>query len=338
MEATVGEIIQWPGVTKSQTRRPVIPDRLILTSFEEARQVFLLHCRAKNLSSRTIPWYEERLELLERYLKDHQPGIALHEITSAMLKDFVCCMQQKEHSKVPGKPLSSYTIAGCVRVMKLFFNFLLDEGYLEVNPSQKMQVPKIQKKLIQPLSDRDIGKLLTPPEGKSFTGFRNYLMVLVFLDTGLRLSELMNLKVKDIHWERYTFCVLGKGNKEREVPFGMQVAKTLHKYLKWRSEVLASDFVFVDASGQRLKMRNVERIVERYAMKTGVQKVHCHQFRHTFALNWIRQGGDTLSLQRILGHTSLEMVRNYVNLAGEDVVLKHRQFGFLDHLSPTGKR
>lgn len=326
------QIIEFPQERVRDFPRRTIPERVALSSFSEAKALFLLHCRAKNLSKRTVPWYEEKLAYFERFLQQHYPDVDLTALTPALIKDFICEQQRRDNEKVKGRTLSSYTVAGIVRVLKVFFNFLNEEEYLETNPCGKIKVPKIQKKIIKPLSDGEIQKLLSACNPKTFVGFRNYLMLLLFLDAGIRLSELLYLKVGDVDWERYTLRILGKGNKEREVPFGVRVAKSFIKYLKWRGDVSGHDFVFVDTYGQKLKMRNIEKIVKVCGKKAAVENVHCHRFRHTFALNWVKHGGDIFSLQRILGHSTLDMVKNYVNLAGEDIVKKHRQFGWMDRM------
>lgn len=332
----MGEVVEIAKYAE-KPREKITGDALLVTSFAEAKRIFLLHCRAKNLSPRTIPWYEEKLMMFEKYVCERHPALNVNTITPEAIKAFICHLQERENGSFCGKQLSTYTIAGIIRVLKVFFRFLFEEGYLPQNPCEKVKIPKIQKKIIKPLSEEEIQKLLSVPDVKTFTGFRNYLLMLLFLDSGIRLSELINLKIKDVDWERYTLKILGKGNKEREVPFGMRAAKGLIKFIKWRGNVQPTDFVFADRNGQRMKMRRVAKIVEDCGKKAGVEGVHCHKFRHTFALSWIKYGGDTFSLQRILGHTTLDMVRNYVNLAGEDVSAKHRQFGLMDRMEVVRK-
>ncbi len=320
------------NVIALHNRAAVIQDTLTLSSFQEAKRLFLLNGRAKNLSRQTIPWYERKLEYFERFMGEVYPGMDLPSVTPSMIKNYICWLEGMEHKRKSGVSLSSYTVAGMVRVLKVFFRFLADEGYLPQNPCERIKVPKVQKKIIRALSDVEIQKILLVQDMKTFIGFRNHLIILLFLDTGMRLSELLNLKLKEIDMERYTMRLLGKGNKEREVPFGFRVARALVKYMKWRGEIPGQEFVFVDKLKQKMKLRQVEKIVEDAARKAGVERVHCHRFRHTFALNWVKRGGDAFSLQRVLGHTTLDMVRNYVNLAGEDVVAKHRQFGMVDKM------
>lgn len=327
----MGEVVEMVKFAE-KPRQKITADALLITSFSEAKRIFLLHCRAKNLSPRTIPWYEKKLGYFEKFLREVFPEASLPSVMPAMIKDYICWLQGKEHERKKGETLSSYTVAGMVRALKVFFHFLSEESYLPSNPSEKIKVPKIQKRVVRALSDEELRKLFAVYDTKTFAGFRNSLILTLFLDTGMRLSELVNLKVKDVDHERYTMRILGKGNKEREVPFGMRAARALVKYLKWRGDIPGQEFVFVDKFKQKMKLRQIQKIVERAARKAGVERVHCHRFRHTFALNWVKLGGDAFSLQRILGHTSLDMVRNYVNLAGEDVVMKHRQFGMMDKL------
>jgi integrase/recombinase XerD len=327
----IENIIRLPQ-PRFKPKSQITSDLPILTSFQEAKEIFILNCKTKNLSNKTVSWYEEKLKYFSDYLYQNYPEIELNSITPDIIKSFIFHLQRKEHAKIKGKLLSSYTIGGVVRVIKIFFKFLTEEGYIQVNPCERIDIPKVQKKIIKPLSEVQIKNLLSVPNLKTFTGFRNYLIILIFLDTGIRLSELVNLKIRDIDWERYILFILGKGNKEREVPFGRLVAKALLKYLKWRGEIPGQDYIFVDKFGEKMKPRHIEKIIGEYGKKAGIEKLHPHLFRHTFALFWIKSGGDIFSLQRILGHSSLDMVRNYVNLASEDISLKHHQFGLVDKL------
>lgn len=334
----MAEIIELQDAAKKRGIRQSAPDILTLSSFQEAKDIFLLHCHAKNLSQKTIRWYEKKLEELKQFLPQTFSNVPFQNITTDVLRNFIFQLQKKDSARHKNTPISSHTVAGTVKVIKCFFRFLFEEGYLPQNPSERVRVPKVLRKIIKPLTKEEIRKLLSMPDITSFTGYRNYLMMLIFLDTGMRLSELLNLRVQDIDWNRYTFKILGKGNKEREVPFGMRVAKVFVKYLKWRKNFSDSGIVFINKEGQPLHPRYLQYVFKEYGEKAEVENLHPHCFRHTAALQWIVSGGDVFSLQRLLGHTSLEMVRVYVSLAASDVSAKHRQFGLVDHLDIKNPR
>jgi integrase/recombinase XerC len=160
-------------------------------------------------------------------------------------------------------------------------------------------------------------------------------MLVTFLDSGLRLSELIGLKPADAHLDEGYLKVMGKGAKERIVPIGSLAQKTLQRYFyHFRAEPLNgdTDWFFLTLEGRPMTINAVKQIFSRVARKSGVKRLHAHLCRHTFAPNYLINGGDVLSLQQILGHSSLEMVRRYVSLASAHVRVQHRKFSPMDKI------
>jgi site-specific recombinase XerD len=165
---------------------------------------------------------------------------------------------------------------------------------------------------------------------------RNQTIFMLLLDTGLRIGELINLKLDDIHMEDGYLKVLGKGKKERIVPIGSNAQKVMQRYLfrhRNRNNDGVNDLVFLSVYGQPLTLNSMKLMFRRLARLSGVSRLHAHLCRHTFATRFLINGGDVFILQQILGHSSLEMVRNYVNLASSQITLQHRKFSPLDHLN-----
>lgn len=317
----------------------IMPRSLEEVPVEKTLKAFLLECQAKNLSSRTVEWYEERIGYFLSFLKEgfasfSVSGPPIHLVTERNVKLFIQYHKQREHKRKQGHVLSSYTVRGTVVALKVFFKYLFEEEYLKENLTGKIKPPKVQKKIIQTLSEEQIKTLLETPNRKTFTGFRNYCMLLTFLDTGIRLSELVNLKVSHMDFQTNTFLVLGKGNKERRVPFGVSLRKALEKYLMWRGELPGQDFLFVNQYGEKMKNRRIEAMMETYGKKTQITGVRMspHTLRHTFAKMSLLCGLDVMTLQHILGHTSLEMVRNYVNLTNQEIALQKNRLSIVDKM------
>ena len=159
---------------------------------------------------------------------------------------------------------------------------------------------------------------------------------LTFIDTGIRCSELIGLKPKDIDMERGSMKVLGKGSRERMVPIGNGVQKALQRHsFHFRPEPLDTEAeeLFLSLDGNPLSVNAIKLLFARLAKKSGVKRLHAHLCRHTFATNYLINGGDVFSLQQILGHSTLEMVRNYVNLASTQVTIQHRKFSPVDRMN-----
>ena len=165
---------------------------------------------------------------------------------------------------------------------------------------------------------------------------RNQTIFMLLLDTGLRIAELTNLKMRDIHMNEGFLKVLGKGKKERIVPIGNNAQRALQRYLfRHRPEPtnVGVDNVFLSIYGTPLTENSIKLMFARLAKRSTVQRLHAHLCRHTFATRFLINGGDVFTLQQILGHSTLEMVRHYVNLASNHIAIQHQRFSPLDRLN-----
>lgn len=254
------------------------------------------------------------------------------------VKTFISVHKEAENQKKAGSLISSHTVRGMVMALKVFLKYLYEEGYVSVNIAPKIKSPKVQKKIIQTLSHEQIENLLKAPEKTTFTGYRDYCMLLAFIETGMRLSELINLKVRGVDFTSNILTVIGKGNKERRIPFGVSLKKALEKYIRWRKEVPGQDALFLNQFGDRMKSRRIGRIIEYYGERAGITGVRMspHTLRHTFAKMSLLNGLDVITLQYIMGHESLEMVRNYVDLTNQDAALYKNRFSILDTMEIKG--
>jgi len=192
------------------------------------------------------------------------------------------------------------------------------------------------KKAISTLSDEEIISIVRTLDPSSRTEARNLTIFMLLIDTGLRIGELMSLKMPDVHISQGYMKVMGKGRKERIVPIGNSAQKALQRYIL-RHRALPShagiENVFLSAQGTPLTGNSMRLMFSRLGQRSGVQRLHAHLCRHTFATRFLTNGGDVFTLQRILGHSTLEMVRHYVNLASDDVLAKHQMCSPLDRLS-----
>ncbi len=316
--------------------------RLNLPSFDDLIQYQVECLSSEGRSQKTIKWYCANLRRFLRFLRDHRLADSIDEIGVAEARRFVLYLQtevtrwQDSPYTRDSKRLSPFSVLGYVRTIKAFWSWLIFEGYITSNPMEKLKLPRVPKKVIITFTPEHIVRMVGALDRTSHRGFRDYCIVLLLLDTGMRKSELLGLRVEDIDFKQSSLRVRGKGNKERIVPLGTQARRTLWRYLSvHRPETTAETTnLFLATSGERLGDWSVRWILARLAKKAGISGVRCsaHTFRHTFAKEYLMQGGDVFSLQKILGHSSLEMVRTYVNLAQSDVALQHRKFSPVDNL------
>jgi integrase/recombinase XerC/integrase/recombinase XerD len=212
------------------------------------------------------------------------------------------------------------------------------EGLTQNNLAKDLRPPKIIRRHVSVLSDEEIGKILNT-FGTAPIDNRNQTIFMILLDTGLRIGELINLKMDDVHLNEGYLKVLGKGKKERIVPIGNNAQKALQRYLyRFRPKSTNPDIdnVFLSTSSKTLTENSMKLMFTKLSKKSGVYRLHAHLCRHTFATKFLINGGDVFSLQHILGHSTLEMVRCYVNLASSHVAIQHKKFSPLDRLNLKG--
>ena len=220
--------------------------------------------------------------------------------------------------------------------MRAFFSWLAREGLTEVDVSRSLKLPKVTRKVISTLSDEEISSILNTLSQKNPGDVRNQTIFMILVDSGLRIKELVDLKMGDVNLDQGLLKVMGKGQKERVVPIGNNAQRALQKYLfRYRGEPahLAIENVFLSTWGMPLSENTVKLMFARLAKRSGVRRLHAHLCRYTFATRFLLNGGDVFTLQQILGHSTLEMVRHYVNLASSHVTMQHRRFSPLDRLS-----
>lgn len=296
-------------------------------TFREAYEEFRLRCDSRNLSEGTLAWYRQILGGLERFLVLRYQLTRMDEITAGHLRAYL--------SQLKARELSSETVHRTYGGFRCFFKFLLRERLMQSNPMELVERPKRERHLIQPLDAKQVLALLEQTDPKTFLGLRNKVLMLLMLDSGLRLTEALRLKLPNVDVAGGTVLVMGKGRKERRVPFAKVTRHALEVYLAARRRVVVpSDLLFISRHGGELTTRHVQIMVKRYGERAGIQgvRVSPHTLRHTCATQYIRNGGDPFSLQQILGHSTLEMVRNYVNLANRDVYDAHRKYSPMDRL------
>jgi len=297
--------------------------------------------KAEGKSPKTISWYSANLKNFRNYLKNRHLSDSLDNIDTKLLREYVFYLLKKtryeNHPYTPAKTelLSTATVHGHVRTLRAFFNWLGVEGLTQNNPARDLKPPKVVKKVVSTLSDEEIRAVLST-FSISPSDTRNQALFMILLDTGLRIGELINLKMEDVHMDEGYLKVLGKGKKERIVPIGNNAQKVLQRYLfrfrpKPNNPVI--DNVFLSHNSNSLTENSMKLMFTRLAKRSGVYRLHAHLCRHTFATRFLINGGDVFSLQQILGHSTLEMVRHYVNLASSHIAIQHQKYSPLDRLN-----
>jgi len=311
-------------------------------SFREFIDYYEICNRAEDKSAKTVAWYSANLKSFHNYLKIRHLPDTIDKIDIKTLRQYVLYLLKKNkyhgHPITPEKqePLSASSVHGHVRTLRAFFSWLVAEGLIETNPAKDLKPPKVYQKVVSTLSDEEIRAILNVLVPVNSSNARNQTIFMLLLDTGLRMGELINLKMDDVHMNEGLLKVIGKGRKERIVPMGSNAQRALQRYLfRYRMKPLLSgiDNVFLSVLGKPLTENGMKLIFSRLAKRSGVPRLHAHLCRHTFATRFLINGGDVFTLQQILGHSTLEMVRHYVNLAANHVAIQHHRFSPLDRLN-----
>ncbi|CAM2956026.1 tyrosine-type recombinase/integrase [Paenibacillus sediminis] len=293
--------------------------------FDTAIATFLHNCRVKNLSEYSVKYYDNSLKELVKFL--NIVGVERPiDVTEANFKE--CILAKKESG------VKDSTVNTNLKGWRTFFRYLYEAGYLSANPAEHVTLIKAERRIIPAFSKEQIKKLLSTPDLTTFTGYRDYVLLLTLLETGIRISEVERLKITDIIWKERIIKIFGKGRKERYVPFQVTLEKELKKYISVRGP-LEHDYLFVNIDNTPMKKRTMQENIQKIGIAANIKgvRVSPHTFRHTFAKFYIMNGGDAFSLQKILGHTTVEMVQTYVSLFGTDIAKQHRKFSPLERLN-----
>ncbi len=322
----------------------IVERRSQTTRLDTVFQGYRLCARTEGKSENTIRITCTALNALKGFLESKGYTDDVTEIGINELREFVLHLQRVKafehhpYTEPQTRGLSGHAISTYLRAILAFWSWLVREEIISTNPFTRIKVPKPPKKVIATFSDKQLNVVFKSVNTATNSGFRDYTIILMLLDTGMRASELVGLTLDNVNLEDGMVRVFGKGSKERFVPIGSRVQRTLWKYIqKYRPQPAnpLCPTLLLTASGNPLTTDRLRTIIEKYTQRAGIEGVRCspHTFRHTFAISYLRNGGDVFSLQKILGHSSLEVVRIYVNMSGADVKECHRRFSPADNLA-----
>lgn len=285
---------------------------------QAAIEMFIKSRKLKNLTSNTAAFYSQTLAKFTAFLEENDV-IKPNDVILEDVQEFIQMRMDKGNS-VP-------TINKYIRSLRAFFNFLCSAGYMFENPMESIDKLVEDKRIIRTLSRDQVQVLLDAPNRSTPVGFRNYVFLLLLLDTGMRLEEALSFCVEDIFWQERVIQVFGKNRQERVIPFSEVLAVHLLEYMGLRGDT-DSNIFFTNADGQPLRRRTIQEEISDYGKVAGIKgvRVSCHSLRYTFARNYLLNGGNIMTLKVILGHKTLAMTELYCEMFQPDISRQHTKY------------
>ena len=286
------------------------------------RDEFAFHCQSRKLSPRTIKNYTKQLDYLFRFLQEEKRTVHIEDVTSRDIKEFLVKMSKLGRS-------ANY-VNDLLKAYKVFFKYAFEEGYAEENLTKKVKNAKKPKVIIRTFTERELKKMSNFYQGHDYLTIRNKVIMMMLIDTGIRLSELTGMTEEQIKFDY--IIIHGKGNKERVVPKSPLLSKWLIKYLAVRKSYFAyrvvPDNIFLSKNGKPLTNTMIDRIVKDAGKGCDVSsdiRVSAHTFRHTYAQFQLRAGLDLYSLSRLLGHENITITQTYLNGMRDKEIIRQAQ-------------
>jgi len=266
----------------------------------------------RSLSENSVEAYVHDVVKLKQFLEISNLDITAQQVRANHLQDFIAYINELG--------MSAHSQARIISGLKSFYKFMMYEGEIEIDPTALLEAPKLGRKLPDTLDIHEIDKILAAIDHSKAEGMRNRAMLETLYSSGLRVTELISLKISNIHFEIGFLRILGKGNKERLVPIGREALKYINMY---REEVRVhldikpghESFLFLNRNGKQLTRQMVFIVIKDLVAKAGLQKVVSpHTFRHSFATHLIEGGADLRAVQEMLGHESITTTEIYTHL------------------------
>jgi integrase/recombinase XerD len=274
----------------------------------------------RGLSGNTLQAYSSDLMRFFRFLEGQ--GIGALDLTRETLSTYLITLS---------KAISPRSLARNLSSIKGFYRFLVAEGRLDSNPARLQEAPRLPRRLPGALSMNEVDRLLSQPDPSAASGLRDRAMLELLYATGLRVSELVHIKVFDINMEAGFLRTMGKGSKERLVPAGAKALDAVKEYLLYGRRSLVKGvnppFLFLNGRGKVLTRQGFWKIIRDYGRKASIRrKISPHSLRHSFATHLLEGGADLRSVQLMLGHADIATTQVYTHVTRERLKQIHEQF------------
>ena len=318
-------------------------------SFEWQIDEYMIYCRSRQLREKTMLSYEQALRLFERWCREQLNIETVDKVTEAVIRRYINDLQERgkysfySNDKGKGKnfperrrdfrkPISVCTINNYIRNLRAFFNWLDIEGITKKNPMRKIRQLKTNRKAKEYITDEDFKRLISCLDKSYFSEHRDYAMIMLMIDSGMRLGECSCLLLDDMNLARRQIALraeITKGRKDRVVYFSAKTEQILRKWLQYKDRYASSDYLFpVKDTGGPVSIGSFETNFKRYLKRVGLDSdISPHCLRNNFAKRCLMNGMDIYTLSRILGHSSVTVTEQaYLDLTDEDLGKRYQHY------------
>ncbi|WP_428817758.1 tyrosine-type recombinase/integrase [Clostridium butyricum] len=324
-------------------------------NFEFYIEDFMEYCNLKGLSRKTMKSYEATLKLFSKFIDEEFQIMKISDIKDKHIKDYIKFTKERgKYSYVSddksvvlnnpsvrkdfGKNVSASTINNYIRNLKVFFNWLADSRIIKSSPMDKIDFIKVKRKPKDNISDSDFIALIKAIDVTKYYEYRDYVVIQLIMDTGMRLGETLSLTIDDVDIDRTAILIpaeITKGKKERYVFFSNTMAGMLRRWLQYKDRYIDNDqLLFPTTRGSKLGIPHFERNFRIYKDRAGLsQNVTPHSLRNNFAKRCLMSGMDIYTLSRILGHSSVTVTEKaYLDLTVTDIRKNYQRFSPLENI------
>ena len=315
---------------------------MICLDFDWQIDEFMVYCRSAQLRDKTMKSYEQTLRLFERWCYEQMNITTVDKVTEAVIRHYIQDLQERgkysfyandnqketncpERRRDFRKPISTITINNYIRNLRVFFNWLDRDYLIKRNPMKKIRQLKVNRKAKEFLSDDELRRLLGRMDRSYFSEHRDYVMIMLMLDSGMRLGECSCLLVDDLELARRRISLraeITKGRQDRTVFFSEKTERILRRWLQFKDRYVESDYLFpVQDRGSHIQIGNFEHHFKKYLNRSGLKEdftPHC--LRNNFAKRCLMNGMDIYTLSKLLGHSSVTVTEQaYLDLNDDDI-------------------
>ena len=305
---------------------------MVPLKLSQALTGFFLRLDARKLSSHTISDYETTL--IKKFQVFLERDMLVQDITSRHIEEFLAA-----------QTVSKKTTLNYHTGLSAFWSWAVKEKIAKEHVVRAVPPPRPELPAIQPYNEQEIRSMLNSlerskiyrrPGQKPMTNTarnteRNRAIILLLLDTGIRNEELCNIKLHDVDRRNQRIYIMGKGSRERHVPFSSRTHQAIWRYLTLRPDAQMNEPLFLLENDRGFNRHRLLDLIQTIGARAFVQDVTIHRFRHSFAIEYLRNGGDPYTLQRLLGHSTLDMVKRYLAIVQADIEKAHRRASPVDN-------